>query len=440
MHEHIESEEEEQGGEEEERVPSAQSAGLVRGIPGRRIKTAGVLDLRGVPAEEVAKIEHIEVAGVILADPANRAALGEVPMQLAGSVVVAPPDLRVIVQPDLEVTKAMLEGMSAGQKVMMVGNVFFKPEVPPSLAAEKFEDLRIVGILLACEGLLGAMFGKLEITGVTITLSDTAAAVVRATGKTEITADYLSRFEDGTIYVNIGQTALASDLPEDLVAQKIAQYHNVGQTTGPERLLNLLRSRCPTNLGEFQVARGEPAGVAGRSVGNFGRRTISRAFLERLEDNCSYENYGETIIADDVPEELLLRKIARYTNYGRTVGPAALIAAMEDRCINNYGVFEEAGEGGRERGKSHFENHGEMTLTREDLLRMKDRSSFENHGDLTLAQDLPEDLLDQKIGYYENHGTIYGPARLLAVLKTRGENYGDFVVRGEGQQSQEGRG
>ena len=44
-----------------------------------------------------------------------------------------------------------------------------------------------------------------------------------------------------------------ADVPEDLLAQKIAVYINVGATHAPSALLDLLKARCPTNLGQFEV-------------------------------------------------------------------------------------------------------------------------------------------------------------------------------------------
>ncbi len=329
--------------EEQQQEPTAESAGLVRGIPSKRIRTAGVLDLRGVPAEEVAKIEHIEMAGVVLADETNRAALGNVKMNLAGSVVVVPPDLKVIIQPELEVSKGMLAGMAPGQKLMMVGNVFFRPEVTPALAAEKFEDLRIVGIMVACEGVVGALFGKLETIGITVSLPDDVGNVVRAVGQTSLTTDYLSRLPDGSTFINVGQTSVADGVTEELLGQKIAAYHNVGQTTGPAGPLSLLQSRCTTNLGQFQPSQPEEAGEeGGGTVSNFGKRTLTRRFLERIKDNSQYENFGRTVIDADVPEELLTQKIRGYRNFGKTVGPGNLIAVLEDRCTENFGVFAES--------------------------------------------------------------------------------------------------
>ncbi len=421
------------------RAATSESAGVIRGIPSRRIESAGVLDLRGVPAEQVAQIESIESAGIILLDEKNSAALANVSVESAGSIVVAPSDLRVIVQPDITISRAMAEGMPSGQKVMVVGNAFIRPDVPAALIGEKFDDLRMVGIVVACESVIGAMFGKLEITGITIVLPDSVGAVVRSVGQTSVTPDYLSRLDDGTTYVNIGQTTFSVDVTEEMVGTKIAAYHNVGQTSGPEAVLNLLKTRCPTNLGQFEVARAEEAAAEGGEISNYGKRVLTRAFLERIDDGSSYENYGETIIAADVPEELLFRKIARYTNYGKTIGPTRLLAVLEERCRENYGSFEEGSaqsaeaEGGEEgmSAGSRLENRDEMTLGRAELELMDDGALLENHGELTFAEDVTPELLSQKIGSYENHGTIQAPAQLLAVLrlmilKGRGQNHGEL--------------
>jgi len=212
-----------------------------------------------------------------------------------------------------------------------------------------------------------------------------------------------------------------------MVGTKIAAYHNVGQTSGPEAVLNLLKTRCPTNLGQFEATSAEEAAAEGKKVSNYGKRMLTRAFLERIRDDSSYENYGETIIAADVPEELLFRKIAKYTNYGKTIGPARLLAALEDRCTENFGSFVEVSA----ESAGVVENRDEMMLGRAELELMDDGSHLENHGELTFAEDVTPELLLQKIGVYVNHGTIQAPAQLLAVLrlmilKGRGQNHGEL--------------
>ncbi len=231
--------EQEEVGEEE-----SWQNGLVKGIPGKRIGVNGVLDLRGVAQERVAGIEALKVNGVVLMDEANRDGLADVETRINGSVLVVDPDLRVIIQPDMELSKAAMAAMPEGQKVMLVGNVFFKPDVPPGLIGEKYDRLYVVGIVLACEGVHGALLGKGEITGISITLPDDVGEVVRSVGQSRWTQEYLSRLADGTTYVNIGMTSIPDGVPEDLVERKIRDYRNVGKTVAREPVLALLKSRC----------------------------------------------------------------------------------------------------------------------------------------------------------------------------------------------------
>jgi hypothetical protein len=234
--------------------------GVVSGIPGKTVRLNGILDLRGVPAEQVAAMESLTINGIVLLDEANRNGLAEVETSINGSTVVADSDLRVIIQPDMEFSKAAVEAMAAGQKMMLVGNVFFKPDVPPELIAEKFERLHVVGILIACEGVQGALLGKMESTGISITLPDDVGEVVRSMGANEWTKEYVERLADGTTYVNIGATEVPEDVSESLVQAKIATYHNIGVTEAAEPVLSLLKARCKTNMGQFSAPGEEDPG------------------------------------------------------------------------------------------------------------------------------------------------------------------------------------
>ena len=225
--------------------------GLVRGVPGKRIEMNGILDLRGVPSEQVAGIESLSMNGLLLLDENNRDALAGVHTEINGSTMVADADLRVVMQPNMELTKAMVEAMPAGQKMLVVGIIYVHPEVPGALLAEKFDDLRLIGVLIASEAVQGALFGKLELMGVTVTLTGKTAAVVRQVGETTLDADYLERLQDDSEYLNVGETRIPADVPEDLVARKIKVYHNVGETTASGPIIALLKSRCATNMGEF---------------------------------------------------------------------------------------------------------------------------------------------------------------------------------------------
>ena len=252
MSEQCEREEAQTGTEsEEDREGWVNLNGLVQGVSGKKVRVNGVLDLRTVPEAVVAEIEALNVNGVILLDEANRNSLADVDSHVNGTVMVADPDLRIIVESSIDFSKGAMEAMPAGQKLLLIGTVFFKPDVPPELIAEKFEQLRVIGILIAGEGVHGALMGRMEHTGLSITLADDAGPLVRSVGKNTWMRSYVSRLGDGTTYLNVGVTTVADDVPEELVEQKIAAYHNVGRTIAPEPVLSLLKARSETNAGQF---------------------------------------------------------------------------------------------------------------------------------------------------------------------------------------------
>lgn len=238
-------------GQAEEDFSWQKQNGMVAGIAGKRIGINGVLDLRGVPADQVAGIEELRINGLVLMDERNRSALSGVRSEVNGTIMVAPSDMRVMIQPEIEFSKASLEAMPTGQKLMVIGNIFFRPDAPPALVAEKFEDLRLVGIIVMGEGVQGALLGKTEITGVSIIIPEGVAGVVRSIGGNTWSTGYLAQLPDKVAYVNIGNTSIPDDITAGLVAQKIASYHNVGETVAPQEILDLLKSRCATNTGQF---------------------------------------------------------------------------------------------------------------------------------------------------------------------------------------------
>jgi hypothetical protein len=244
-------------GEKELQPGHSGSVGMVQGIPGKHIDSVGVLDLRGVTPEQIAQVESIHSVGVILIDENLRTALAHIAVDSVGSIVEIGSDYRVVTEPWMEFSRATLEGMLSGQRIALVGITLFKPDVPAALVAEKFEALMVVGILLAPAGVQGALLGKMQITGVSVTLPETEQPITHSLGQNRVTAGYLSYLADDILYINIGQTRIADDVPEDLLARKFATYYNIGQTVAPAPLLDLLKARCPTNLGQFSTPEEE---------------------------------------------------------------------------------------------------------------------------------------------------------------------------------------
>jgi hypothetical protein len=226
--------------------------GIVKGVSGEVVENVGILDLRGVPIDELTEMKSIKNAGVVLVDEVNRHALSRISMANVGGIVTTEADERVLVEPMLELSKATLEAMPSGQKLLIVGIVTFSPDIPPALVTEKFSKLRIVGILTSTAGVRGALMGCMEETiGVSVTLADDTKELIRSIGENTITNEYLTHLKDGVAYLNIGETIFADDSNQALVERKIAAYYNVGETVAPASILALVKARCQTNIGEF---------------------------------------------------------------------------------------------------------------------------------------------------------------------------------------------
>src|SRR5438477_12836955 len=100
------------------------NSGMIRGVPGKHIESVGVLDLRGVSAEDLAQLESIKAVGAVLIDPDLRSAMTHIAMDSVGAVIEMDADARVLIEPWLEFTRAGLEAMPQGQKLFLIGIAF----------------------------------------------------------------------------------------------------------------------------------------------------------------------------------------------------------------------------------------------------------------------------------------------------------------------------
>lgn len=162
-----------------------------------------------------------------------------------------------------------------------------------------------------------------------------------------LTKDRLTRMEEGTSYTNFGHLTIADDVPEDLLAGKISSMTNFGTVKGPENLVRLLEGRCDTNFGLFgpdqEEGDGDEEESTGPELGNLGKTVLTREQLSNMEDGTKFSNLGKLTVSDDVPAELLSRKIGEYHNLGKTYGPAHLLGVLQARCPENLGTFSPAG-------------------------------------------------------------------------------------------------
>lgn len=239
---------------ENEMQPGASNSGHLVGVPGPHVENVGMLDLRGCSAEEVRGLKKLKNVGTVLISSAARAGLNGVSSENVGSIVEADPDERLLIGPMVELDSLALEMMDEGQKLIIVGILWFADDVTPEQVQRKLAKLRLTGILLAPKSVRGALVARMEHTGPAASLPAGVTNVIKEIGQKKITAGYLGHLKDDNLYVNIGQTIFAGDIPLERVQQKITAYVNIGQTVAPQEILDYLSARCEANLGDFATS------------------------------------------------------------------------------------------------------------------------------------------------------------------------------------------
>jgi hypothetical protein len=237
--------------EEENSQAGARNSGHVIGVPGPIVEGVGTLDLRGATPEALSILRKIKNTGNVLISPNTR--LDGVIMEGVGSVMEVDVNEKMHVGPSIELDAAAFEGMEDAQKLIVVGVLSIGDDVTREQITQKLARLRLTGILLAPKAVLGALTGRMEHTGVAVGLPKATGPVVRNMGEKTITPGYLSYLKPDSLYINIGETVFASDVPVALVQEKIGAYVNVGETTASQEILDYLDARCESSVGDFRT-------------------------------------------------------------------------------------------------------------------------------------------------------------------------------------------
>ena len=160
---------------------------------------------------------------------------------------------------DTCLTKDGLARMEDDSSYTNFGDLTIADDVPEDLLAGKISSMTNFGSVTGPENLLRLLEGRCDANfgsfRTAAEADEDAAAEDRPKmsnlGKTILTQEQLEHMADGVEYENLGRLVVSEDVSEELLAQKIAVYRNLGKTAGPKRLLGVLQARCPENLGKF---------------------------------------------------------------------------------------------------------------------------------------------------------------------------------------------
>ena len=154
-----------------------------------------------------------------------------------------------------------------------------------------------------------------------------------------------------------------------------------------------------------------------------------RRILEMLQNGkVTVEQAVELLQALDESRQADAAAAQAGTQGGPAAGPGGL--AQLGRSIADSVGRAFGGVGGRA-------NFSTARLTEAALSRMQDGTSYTNFGQLAVPEDVPAELLAQKIGSITNFGLVTAPEHLIAVLEERCEaNFGSFE-RGGGEDQEQ---
>jgi hypothetical protein len=161
-------------------------------------------------------------------------------------------------------TDSALSRMQDGTSYTNFGHLVIADDIPEELLKQKIGSITNFGWVSGPDNLVSVLeercdtnfgrFGGAEGEEDEEDEEHDASSTLKNLGRTTLTQEQLANMPDGVTYSNLGDLAVADNVSEELLAQKISVYKNLGRTTGPARLLGVLQAHCPANLGRFEVS------------------------------------------------------------------------------------------------------------------------------------------------------------------------------------------
>ena len=192
-----------------------------------KIKNVGVLDMRKASADWFSRPTRFEDVGLLVYSPESRHLLAQAAMEDVGLTLEASTDAQ-LVQGEVVISAASLEGRSAPLNLAVVGQVIVDGDVTAEALAEGLGELAVIGVVICAERLGGMVQSKLaHHTGAVKTFR--GGDRLRLVSK-KLTLDdaYLQSLPDASQIVAVGSVDAWEILPNELIAQKIESLEVMG--------------------------------------------------------------------------------------------------------------------------------------------------------------------------------------------------------------------
>jgi hypothetical protein len=381
------------------------------------------LDIRRATEEAVAGIERIDNVVNLIYSPETAGLIGKLGI---GNIVnrIEVPAGASIQHGDLVLNHEILSQLDEPLSTVVFGRVQIESDVTADDVARGIDHLSVFGQLLVPDDLAGAIEGKVHLArGPMQTYPRDVRLVARSL---TLDAHFLQSCADGTKLMVTGKLDASQVLPDELLAQKIAQiYVGDGVTCREENSATLLPRLV--HQGSVPHVTVIPTGfeLVERPL------TLSAALLKALPARKLY--CTELVrIGEDVDTDVLDGALDALIAKDLVLCPAALSPVLGQKLdvLETDVLFYEGRLWLTEKG-------GLMSLA--SLERADEKLAVVVLGALTIDSGVTPELLAEHVAAVHNRGMIAGTVDQVAILQLRqGSGEGDWVERkpskgGEGE-------
>jgi len=372
---------------------------------GRRIGNVNVLDLRRTTEEAVADIGGIgnvnmlvyskETLGLI-----HRLSIGNVNLSIE---IPAEPELRLVAG-SCEIGRDGPREDARQAYLFVMGHVLVDSETPAEQVREHLDSLggiAVMGCVFCPRSVAGSVQSKVShIMGSLIAYPDDAKLIG---GSLDLTTGFLATLEGPAKLVVTGSLRSIEVVP-DRISEKIASLQVHGGIVCAEENVDALRSVLVSTRAGMTVIPAEHRFIEDEL-------TLDEATLSGLRDAklcCT----GNVVIDQRTPPHLVDKSLSSLRSLGLILCPEPLREAMkgkldllEDRAIFYVGdLWQVRGEETLHPGRFEFTD-GPITLL--------------VSGELRIAEDVPPQLLAERLVAVHNRGEIRCSAEQMGAIEAR---------------------
>jgi len=372
------------------------------------------LDVRHATEEAVAGIDRIGNVVNLIYSPETAGLIGKLGI---GNIVnrIEVPAGATVRHGDLLLDHEILSQLDEPLSTVVFGRVQIEPDVTPDDVASGIRHLSVFGQLLVPEDLVGAIEGKVRLVrGPMHTYPRDVRLVTRSL---TLDAHFVRSCADGTKLMVTGKLDASQVLPDDLLAQKIAQIHVADGVICREENAGTLLPRLVHHGGSPHVTV-IPAGfeLVKRPL------TLSAALLRAVPARKLY--CTELVrIGEDVDTDVLAGALDALIGKDLVLCPAALSPVLGQKldALETDVLFYEG-------QLCLIQEGGSLSVAR--LERAKEGLTIVVLGALHIDADVPPELLAGRVSAVHNRGMIAGTPDQVAILQLRlGSGEGDWVER-----------